>query len=123
MIAEDNGVNQKLAVRLLSRFGYIADVAGNGLEVLQALQQKSYDLIFMDVMMPEMDGFETTRRILQICPILHPPLIVAMTANAMSGDRELCLQAGMHDYVSKPIHPEAVRDIITRWGDRARRAG
>ena len=123
LVAEDNGVNQKLAVRLLSRFGYMADVAGNGLEVLEALQRKAYDLVFMDVMMPEMDGLETTRKIVQLCPNLHAPVIVAMTANAMSGDRELCLQAWMNDYISKPINPGAVRDIITQWGDRARRVG
>ena len=123
LIAEDNGVNQKLAVRLLSRFGYTADVAANGLEVLAALQRKHYDLIFMDVMMPEMDGLEATRKILHLCPNLSSvPLIVAMTANAMSGDRELCLEAGMNDYISKPITPSAVRDVITQWGERASRA-
>lgn len=123
LVAEDNGVNQKLAVKLLSRFGYVADVAANGLEVLEALKRKAYDLVFMDIMMPEMDGLEATRKILQSCPSLKAPIIVAMTANAMSGDRELCLQAGMSDYVSKPINPGAVREILTQWGDRARKAG
>lgn len=120
LVAEDNGVNQKLAVRLLSRFGYLVDVAGNGLEVLEAVQRKPYDLIFMDVMMPEMDGLEATRRILQLCPGLRTPFIVAMTANAMSGDREACLQAGMHDYISKPISPGSVREAITKWGAASR---
>ncbi|MFN8610617.1 MAG: ATP-binding protein [Vulcanimicrobiota bacterium] len=119
LVAEDNGVNQKLAVRLLSRFGYLADVAGNGLEVLEALQRKSYDLIFMDVMMPEMDGLEATRKILQYCPNVKPPLIIAMTANAMQGDRELCLEAGMNDYISKPISPGALSDVISRWAQGA----
>ncbi|MBS2038901.1 response regulator [bacterium] len=120
LVAEDNGVNQKLAVRLLSRFGYLADVAANGLEVLEALQRKSYDLIFMDVMMPEMDGLETTRKIIQFCPNIKTPIIIAMTANAMKGDRELCLEAGMNDYISKPISPAALNSTITRWGERAR---
>ncbi len=106
LLAEDNAVNQKLALRLLGQLGYRADVAGNGLEVISALKRQPYDVILMDVQMPELDGLEATRR---ICAGWSPdvrPQIIAMTANAMQGDRELCLQAGMNDYISKPIRLE-----------------
>ena len=107
LLAEDNIVNQKVAIHILHRMGYQADVANNGLEVISALLQQPYDLVFMDMQMPEMDGLETTRSIEQNCQngkILFKPRIVAMTANAMQGDREICLAAGMDDYLSKPIH-------------------
>jgi PAS domain S-box-containing protein len=107
LIAEDNIVNQKVAIHILQRMGYQADVATNGLEVISALSQKPYDLVFMDMQMPEMDGIETTRLIEQNCQngkIVSRPRIVAMTANAMQGDREICLASGMDDYLSKPIH-------------------
>jgi len=103
LLAEDNLVNQKLALRMLERFGYRADMVANGLEVLQALDRQDYDLILMDVQMPEMDGLEATRQIRSQCPAHKQPRIVAMTANAMQGDREECLAAGMNDYISKPI--------------------
>ncbi len=103
LLAEDNLVNQKLALRMLERFGYRADMVANGLEVLQALDRQDYDLIFMDVQMPEMDGLEATRQIRGQYPPHKQPRIVAMTANAMQGDREECLAAGMNDYISKPI--------------------
>ncbi len=104
LLAEDNATNQKLALRLLERLGYRADLAANGLEVLQALKRQEYDVILMDMQMPEMDGLETTRRIRDAnLSGFRQPRIVAMTANAMQGDRELCLAAGMDDYVSKPI--------------------
>jgi PAS domain S-box-containing protein len=103
LLAEDNAVNQKLALRLLEKMGYRADVAGNGLEAIQALERQPYDLVLMDVQMPEMDGLEATRRILQRWPEAERPWIVAMTAEAMQGDRERCLAAGMSDYVTKPI--------------------
>ncbi|MCT7988299.1 response regulator [Laspinema olomoucense] len=109
LLAEDNIVNQKVALRILERMGYRADVANNGLEVLESLQRISYDVILMDVQMPEMDGLEATR---QICKKygerlhLNKPKIIAMTANAMQGDREICLQAGMDDYITKPIRIE-----------------
>jgi signal transduction histidine kinase/CheY-like chemotaxis protein len=107
LLAEDNIINQKVAQHILQRMGYRADVAANGLEVLAAIAQQTYDLIFMDMQMPEMDGIEATK---QICKCLETgklaikPRIVAMTANAMQGDREICLNAGMDDYISKPIH-------------------
>jgi CheY-like chemotaxis protein len=113
LLAEDNVVNQKVAIHILNRMGYRADVAANGLEVLAALSQQPYDLIFMDMQMPEMDGLEATRQIYQNWQngkLINKPRIVAMTANAMQGDREVCLEAGMDDYLSKPIrNSELVR--------------
>ena len=103
LVAEDNVVNQKLALRLLERFGYRPDIVANGLEALDALQQRHYDLVLMDVQMPEMDGFEATRRVRANISRDKQPRIIAMTANAMQGDREACLAAGMDDYISKPI--------------------
>ena len=105
LLAEDNPVNQKLAVRLLERLGYRADLATNGLEAIAAIEAARYDLVLMDVQMPEMDGLEATRRIRHRWPGDAGPRIIAMTANAMDGDREACLAAGMDDYISKPIAP------------------
>jgi CheY-like chemotaxis protein/HPt (histidine-containing phosphotransfer) domain-containing protein len=102
LLADDHVTNQKLALLILQRLGYRADVAGNGLEVLDALQRQRYDIVLMDVQMPEMDGLEATREIRRRWPE-HKPRIIAMTANVMSGDRELCLAAGMDDYIGKPI--------------------
>jgi signal transduction histidine kinase/DNA-binding response OmpR family regulator len=104
LLAEDNLVNQKLALRLLSNMGYEATVANNGLEAISALEREAYDVVLMDVQMPELDGLEATRRIRSRWPD-RPIHIVAMTANAMAGDRDACLAAGMNDYVSKPIRP------------------
>ncbi|MBW4487248.1 MAG: response regulator [Trichocoleus desertorum ATA4-8-CV12] len=103
LLAEDNVVNQKVAIHLLQQLGYRADIAGNGLEVLAALRRQVYDVVLMDVQMPEMDGLTATRRICQEWPPETRPYIIAMTANAMQGDRELCKASGMNDYVSKPI--------------------
>jgi PAS domain S-box-containing protein len=105
LLVEDNAVNQKLALRLLSLMGYQADVAGNGIEAVEAVERQKYDLVLMDVQMPEMDGLEATRQIRARMPE-SAPRIVAMTANAMDGDMEACLEAGMEDYVSKPIRIE-----------------
>ena len=106
LLAEDNATNQKLALTLLGRLGYRADIAANGLETLQAIKRQSYDVILMDVQMPEMDGLEATRHLRQELLEVQQPYVIAMTANAMEGDRELCLAAGMDDYVSKPIRVE-----------------
>jgi GAF domain-containing protein/CheY-like chemotaxis protein/HPt (histidine-containing phosphotransfer) domain-containing protein len=114
LLAEDNVVNQKLAIRLLEKLGYRADVAANGLEALEALERQTYDLLLSDVQMPEMDGLEATRRILERWPEGERPWIVAMTAEAMSGDRERCLEAGMDDYLAKPIRVEELVAAIKR---------
>jgi PAS domain S-box-containing protein len=103
LLAEDNYVNQKVALRMLARLGYRADLASNGHDVLAAVQRQNYDVILMDVAMPEMDGLEATRRIRNLKEGNDRPWIVALTANAMQGDRELCLAAGMDDYIRKPI--------------------
>ena len=103
LLAEDNAVNQKLALRMLARMGYRADVAGNGLETIDALQRQPYDVVLMDVQMPELDGLEATRRIRHEVAPKAQPRIIAMTASAMQEDRDACLSAGMDDYVSKPI--------------------
>lgn len=109
LLAEDNLVNQKVALMMLERLGYRADVAANGFEVLAALQRQSYDVILMDVQMPEMDGLEATRRVRAEIESYRQPRIIAMTANALQGDRERCLEAGMDDYISKPVQ---IRDLV-----------
>jgi signal transduction histidine kinase/DNA-binding response OmpR family regulator len=114
LLAEDNVVNQKLALRLLEQMGYRADVAANGLEAVAAIERQPYDLVLMDVQMPEMDGFEASREITRRWPGTDRPRIVAMTANAMQGDRELCLAAGMDDYMSKPIRVEELVAALER---------
>ncbi len=114
LLAEDNTTNQKLALRILERIGYRADVAANGLEVLEALNRQPYDVVLMDVQMPEMDGLEATRRTRRELPMARQPHIIAMTANAMQGDREMCLAAGMDDYVSKPIRVEALVEALSK---------
>ena len=114
LVAEDNPVNQRVAQHLLSRLGYRTDVVGNGLEVLEALDRQPYDIVLMDVQMPEMDGFEATRRLRASPPPYGRPWIVAVTANAMEGDRDACLAAGMDDYVSKPMRVEALAAAFER---------
>ncbi|EIJ43239.1 signal transduction histidine kinase [Beggiatoa alba B18LD] len=117
LLAEDNPINQQLALIMLNNMGYQADVAGNGLEVLNTLQRNHYDLILMDVQMPEMDGFMTTQMIRQTRSHTTNPLrIVAMTANALQGDREKCLAVGMDDYLSKPMRWEDLYAILEKWG-------
>lgn len=111
LLAEDNVVNQKVALQILQRLGYRADVAANGYEVLAALDQQPYDLVLMDVQMPEMDGLAAARQIIQRWPTRRPRL-VAVTANAMQGDRDQCLQAGMDDYISKPIRLEELIRVL-----------
>ncbi|HEX2089388.1 MAG TPA: response regulator [Actinomycetota bacterium] len=104
LLTEDNAINQKVALKLLGKMGYRADIAANGLEAIQAIERQTYDLVLMDVQMPEMDGLEATRQIIARWGDARPR-IVAMTADAMQGDREKCLEAGMDGYVSKPIRP------------------
>jgi CheY-like chemotaxis protein len=122
LLAEDNAVNQKLALRLLERMGYRADVAENGLEAIAAMEGSPYDVVLMDIQMPELDGLEATRRIRRRWPGGDGPRIVAMTANAMDGDREACLAAGMDDYIAKPIAPDVLQASLVAAGrveDRA----
>jgi CheY-like chemotaxis protein len=106
LLAEDNAINQKIARFQLESLGYRADVVGDGAAVIRALEQRSYDVILMDVQMPVMDGFTTTRAITARWPRESRPWIIAMTANALSGDREQCLQTGMDDYLAKPVARE-----------------
>ncbi|HLA16673.1 MAG TPA: response regulator, partial [Candidatus Limnocylindrales bacterium] len=122
LLAEDNAVNQKLALRLLERMGYSADVAGDGLQAIAALERETYDLVLMDVQMPELDGLEATRRIRARWPD-RALRIVAMTANAMAEDRDACLAAGMDDYVSKPIRVEELTAALERVPSSAAQAG
>ncbi len=114
LLAEDNVVNQKVAMHLLQRLGYRADIAGNGLEVLEALRRQPYDVVLMDVQMPEMDGLTATEHICQEWHVGSRPQVIAMTANAMEGDRQVCLNAGMSDYLSKPIRIEALRCALSQ---------
>ena len=111
LLAEDNVVNQKLALRLLQQMGYRADVASNGLEAVESVARQHYDVVLMDVQMPEMDGLEASRR---LNANGARPRIVAMTANAMEGDREMCLAAGMDDYLTKPIRVDELVAALLR---------
>jgi CheY-like chemotaxis protein len=113
LLVEDSDMNQKVALQILKRLGYRADVAGNGLEALQSLERQTYDLVLMDIQMPEMDGLEATRRIRSKWPDGRPR-IVAMTASALKEDRDICLAAGMDDYATKPIKPETLRAVLER---------
>jgi len=113
LLAEDNGVNQKLALRLLEQMGYRADLASNGREAVESLARQTYDLVLMDVRMPEMDGLQATREIVARWPAAgQRPRIVAMTANALNGDRPQCLAAGMDEHLSKPLRVEALIETL-----------
>jgi CheY-like chemotaxis protein len=120
LLAEDNVVNQKLALRLLEQMGYRADLASNGIEAIESIDRQVYDVVLMDVQMPELDGLEASRRIVSRWSAERRPRIVAMTANAMQGDREMCLAAGMDDYITKPIRVDelvaALDAVPTRRG-------
>ncbi len=114
LLAEDNAMNQKVALRLLERLGYRADVASNGLEALAALERQPYDVVLMDVQMPELDGLDASRRICEQWPPESRPHIIAMTANALPEDREACFSAGMNDYVAKPIRADELAAALKR---------
>ncbi|MBN1323967.1 MAG: PAS domain S-box protein [Methanotrichaceae archaeon] len=114
LLAEDNPVNQKVVIRMLKRMGYKPDAVSNGLKAIQALKERSYDLILMDIQMPEMDGMEATRLIRERHPGGQNPQIIAMTAYALEGDKERCLEGGMDDYVSKPVRIEELVSALVR---------
>jgi CheY-like chemotaxis protein len=118
LLAEDNAVNQKLALRLLQQMGYRADLASNGLEAVESVERQTYDVVLMDVQMPEMDGLEASRRIISAVPADRRPRIVAMTANAMQGDREMCMAAGMDDYIAKPIRVDHLVEALMQVPSR-----
>jgi signal transduction histidine kinase/CheY-like chemotaxis protein len=120
LVAEDNAVNVKVATRMLAKYGCRVDVAANGLEAVELFGQLPYDLVFMDCQMPEMDGFEATAEIRRMEGESRHTPIVALTANAMSGDRERCLAAGMDDFISKPIKEEALAAALARWAANRR---
>ncbi len=112
IIAEDNLVNQKVALKILDRLGYTADIASNGKEVIRAIEEKPYDVVFMDIQMPEMDGIEATRKICQKWQPQQRPKIVGMTAHAFTEDRERCFEAGMVDFITKPIRVEELARVL-----------
>ena len=116
LLADDNPINQKVGLSVLQKLGYRADLANNGVEVLKALEQKVYDILFLDVQMPEMDGLETAREICKRWPPEKRPAVIAMTGNALIGDREKCLTAGMDDYISKPVRIAELQTALEHWG-------
>ena len=118
LLAEDNVVNQKLALRLLQQMGYRADLASNGIEAIESVQRQAYDVVLMDVQMPEMDGLEASRQINARWRPEERPRIIAMTANAMQGDRDMCLAAGMDDYLTKPIRVERLVEALSQASSR-----
>lgn len=118
LLVEDNLINQKLASTILSKMGYKVDIASNGLEALLAVSAKRYNLIFMDMEMPEMDGLSATREIHKHLAPEMRPIIIAMTANAMADEREKCLTAGMDDYLTKPVKLTVIQDMIIKYGDK-----
>jgi signal transduction histidine kinase/DNA-binding response OmpR family regulator len=121
LLAEDNVVNQKLALRILQQMGYRADLASNGIEAVESVGRQTYDVVLMDVQMPEMDGLEATRQIAAKWAADKRPRIVAMTANAMQGDREMCLSAGMDDYLTKPIRVDQLVETLNHVTAREER--
>ena len=118
LLTDDDAVNRKVGEALLKKMGYQPALARNGAEALTALEQNRFDIVFMDMQMPEMDGLEATRRILERWPNGDRPRIIAMTAEALEGDREKCLAAGMDDYVPKPVRVPDVRAALERWGGK-----
>ncbi len=117
LLAEDNVINQKVALKILEKLGFRADVAANGYEVLEALRKINYDVVLMDIFMPDMDGIEATQMITQMFNKSLRPKIIAMTANAMHGDKERCIEAGMDDYISKPVKVEELYEMLKKWAE------
>ena len=123
LLVEDNRVNQMVATAMLKLDGHEIDVAENGLEAISAVLRKSYDLILMDMQMPEMDGLDTTREIRQLEGAVSKTPIVAMTANAMVEHRRLCMDAGMDDFLAKPIDHGRLSDAVSRWSGQSSKVG
>lgn len=115
LVAEDNPVNQKVALRILEKAGHRVDVANDGIEAVAALKNASYDMVFMDIQMPKMDGYAATAEIRKMAPEYRELPVIAMTAHAMKGDREKCMAAGMDDYISKPVKPKGLLEMVQRW--------
>jgi CheY-like chemotaxis protein len=118
LLVEDNLINQKVTLKILRKFGYTADIAVNGIEAIEAVKNQDYDIIFMDIQMPEMDGYEATKNILGMYPHENQPIIIAITAAVMQGDRENCFAAGMVDYLPKPVLPDDIFGVLKKWGEK-----
>jgi CheY-like chemotaxis protein len=118
LVAEDNVVNQKVAVRMLQRLGFLPEVVSHGLDAVRAARETDYDAILMDCQMPEMDGYQATAEIRRSRGAGRWIPIIALTANAMEGDREKCLEAGMDDYLAKPFSLKALGDVLDRWASK-----
>lgn len=118
LLAEDDVTNQYVGLKILNKMGYHADVAENGNKALQMANQKNYEVILMDVRMPEIDGLELTKMLRTT--LLKQPIIIAMTANALHGDREMCIEAGMDDYISKPINFQKLAALLEKWAHAIR---
>jgi CheY-like chemotaxis protein len=119
LIVEDNPINQRVAAILVSKLGFTTDLAGHGGEAVEMVQKQNYDLILMDCQMPVMDGFEATRAIRKMTGSNSRTPIIAVTANVASGQREKCLEAGMNDYVPKPINREVLEKVIDKWSSQS----
>jgi CheY-like chemotaxis protein len=117
LVAEDNVINQKMIRNVLQLLGYSADLVANGFEVIEAVNRKRYELIFMDIQMPEMDGYEATRFIVEHMQV-EKPIIIAMTANAMNSDKIKCMETGMDDYITKPLKVEDLQRTFEHWGKK-----
>jgi len=117
LLVEDNIVNQRVALRILEKLGFSAEAKANGAEAVDALASTAYDLVFMDVQMPVMDGYEATAQIRDPASAVldHDIPIIAMTAHSMQGDRDRCIEAGMNDYIAKPITPKTLGEIVQKW--------
>jgi CheY-like chemotaxis protein/HPt (histidine-containing phosphotransfer) domain-containing protein len=125
LVVEDNTTNRVIAIKMLQKLGHVADAVGNGREAVESLKRMPYDIVLMDCQMPVMDGFDATRLIRRTDSGVRNPQIpiIALTAHAMKGDRQLCLDAGMNDYLSKPVSPQCLAEALERWGSRGSRVG